>query len=569
MGMKELHQSLIDYEMTMLKAIADSRALSLATTSHIEAVHELAEALLSPVATTIILDDLSQEEKNGLQFLLGQGGQVEGARFARQYGSIRLMGSARLERERPWQSPQNPAEGLWYRGLIFKTFQVTRQGSREIVYIPDDLIPLLKPLLAQSQSSITDQPDQVPSPAFTISGSGRLRENFFRILVYLQTTPVRLQDKAELPTKDKQTLIQSLLPPILSSFTLAAELDFLLHLGQQANLLTIAHGRLRPEREATRNWLQASPTEQIQLLQNTWRADHTWNDLWHVPGLVPQPTGWENSPLLARSKILGYLEEIAGPTEMWLAIDDFIATIKQIDPDFQRSSRDYESWYIQDTQGNFLMGFEHWDRVEGALIRYILTHILLLLGFVDLGCATKNDKPTSFRLTSLGRMFLIGQIDQGEPAKKPGFFRADNNFCVHVPSHANLYDRFQLARFAQLDRYESSRAIYRVDQTSIARALRNGVTTDQITAFLTRVTNSQTPLKVIETIRTWGARHDTVKLEQVVLLRLKHEGLASELRQQPVLGRLLGELINPTTLLVPIDNLPEVRRLLIELGYLE
>jgi hypothetical protein len=111
--MKTLYQSLIDYELTLLKAIADSRAVSLDTSEHTEAVHRLVDVLLSPVDTAIVLDDLSPGEKEALQFLLEHGGQVEEARFARQYGVIRLMGSARLERERPWENPANPAEGLW------------------------------------------------------------------------------------------------------------------------------------------------------------------------------------------------------------------------------------------------------------------------------------------------------------------------------------------------------------------------------------------------------------------------------------------------------------------------
>jgi len=553
----------------MLKAIADLRAVPLDTSSHGEAVHQLTDAILSPVGTKIILDDLSQEEKQALQLLLDHGGQIEEARFARQYGAIRLMGPARLEREQPWQNPQNPAEGLWYRGLIFKAFQVTLQGNREIVYIPKDLLPLLNSTRSQTRPKEIEQPAQFPEPAFVVTSNGRLRENFFRLLVHLQTTPVRLQDKNELLPKDKQSLVQSLLPPTLPSFNLAAELDFLLHLGQQAGLLTIAHGRLRPEREATRNWLQRSPGEQVRVLQTTWRADHTWNDLWHVPGLVPQPTGWENSPLLARSKILGHLEKVANNGDSWRPIDQFITMIKQIDPDFQRSSSDYDSWYIQDNQGNFLMGFEHWDKVEGALIRYLLTHILFLIGVVDLGCAAKSNSPTSFRLTSLGKMFLNGRMDDIEPAPKPVFFRVDHNFSVHLPSRASLYDRFQLARFAQMERYDHGRVSYKISQASVARAFRNGVTSDQITAFLARVTNNQAPLKVIETIRNWSSRYATVRLEQVVLLHLKHEGLAAELRQQPILGRLIGEALNPTTLLVPVDNLPEVRRLLTELGYLD
>ena len=123
--MKSLYQSLIDYEMALLKAIANCRDVPLATPSKNEAVELLADALLSPTTIAITLTDLSKAEKEALQFLVDNEGQIESPRFTRQYGVIRPMGSARLERERPWQNPVNPAEGLWYRGLIFKAFQIT------------------------------------------------------------------------------------------------------------------------------------------------------------------------------------------------------------------------------------------------------------------------------------------------------------------------------------------------------------------------------------------------------------------------------------------------------------
>jgi hypothetical protein len=255
-------------------------------------------------------------------------------------------------------------------------------------------------------------------------------------------------------------------------------------------------------------------------------------------------------------------------TEAWWSIDDFVSTIKRIDPDFQRPNGDYESWYIQDTQGNFLMGFGHWDEVEGALIRHLLTHILPILGIVDLGCTSAVSQPTSFRFTPPGQFFLAGQ-----PApistQRQTYLRADNNFRVRVPPSASLYDRFQLARFAQLERREEGRAIYLITRGSVHRAIKNGITVEQITAFLNRATNNQAPLRVVEMLRTWGARHEVLRIEQVTLLRFKDEHILAELRQQTGIDQLLGESLNPTTVLVPAAHLPELRRLLAEMGYLD
>ena len=74
---------------------------------------------------------------------------------------------------------------------------------------------------------------------------------------------------------------------------------------------------------------------------------------------------------------------------------------------------------------------------------------------------------------------------------------------------------------------------------------------------------------MVETLRSWGARRSTVKIERATLLRLTDESLVAELQQHPELHSLLGEVIGPQTILIPADKVKELRRLLAELGYLE
>lgn len=567
MGMKPLRQSLIDYELPLLQAIAECRAVPLTGLSKMDVVTTLTTALLSPVTAAIGLDDLSPPEAAALQFLLAQGGQAEAARFSRQFGTIRPMGAARLERERPWQNPANPAEGLWYRGFIFKAFLVTDTGGQEMVYIPTDVQPLLTPAAPPPATSLPFHLETTSPPTSVLPSDGRLRENIFSLLVCLQTQPIRWQGRGELSSKDREFLRNSLLPPLSLQMTPDAELDFLLHLGQRAELFETGYGRLRLNRAAVRDWLQSPPAHQLFTLQNAWRADPTWNDLWHVPGLSPQPTGWENSPLLARSKILGFLQHLTATPQAWYLIADFVAAIKRADPDFQRPNGDYQSWYIQDEQGQSLMGFDHWDSVEGGLIRYVVGQLLPALNLVEVGPAT--DTPDCFCVTAAAADFLSGRPAATTPPHQPAYLRLDENFRVRVPAQSSLYDRFQLARIAILEQRENKRATYQITRASVGRALQNGVTPDQITAFLTRATNNQAPLKVIETLRTWSSRFGAVKLEQAVLLRVEDDRQLTELRQHPALRPLLGEVLGPTTILIPAQNLPKVRQILIDLGYLE
>ena len=566
--MKPVRQSLLDYDFSLLNVIAQQRNAVLDTSIKTEAVDQLTELLLSPVDTAIITDHLPKPAKEALSYVLHNGGQVDRAKFVRRFGSIRPMGTARLERERPWEQPVSTAEILWYLGFIYKGFQVTQEGGREMTFIPTDMQPLLASFAPENIRPHSFQLAVYPTPAHIIDSKDRLRENFFNLLVYLQTTPVRLQPGGNIPDKNRQELIGQLLPQPIAAYPASAELDFLLHLGQRSNLLTIAYNRLKPDPEPVKRWLQADVMQQNLQLQNAWRADPTWNDLWHVPGLSPQPTGWENSPLRARSKILGYLEQVIPATTHWFSIDDFITAVKQTDPDFQRPDGNYESWYIKDEQDNLLMGFKHWDNVEGTLIRYFIAHILFIFDAVHLGTSSPESPPDYFQFTRLGIDFLRGVSSATAANSSFAHLRINNRFQVRVPAQSNLYDRFQLARFADLEQREPNRIIYRITQTSFGRALKNGVTHDQVTAFLTRSTQNNIPLKVIETLRAWGTRYGTVKLEQVAILRLEQPSLATELQRSAQIAPLLGEALGPTTFLIAGENVGPLRKLLKEMGYM-
>ena len=77
------------------------------------------------------------------------------------------------------------------------------------------------------------------------------------------------------------------------------------------------------------------------------------------------------------------------------------------------------------------------------------------------------------------------------------------------------------------------------------------------------------PLKVVETLRQWGTRFGTARLEQVTILRLSDPQVLLDLRQQPELAQILGDVVGPTTILVPSNHVSTVRKILRELGYID
>ncbi len=116
-----------------------------------------------------------------------------------------------------------------------------------------------------------------------------------------------------------------------------------------------------------------------------------------MPGIILEGI-WKNDPLKARQVIMEKIRALDG--SCWWSIDSFISSMKLSQPDFQRPGGDYDSWMIRSRKnGNNLRGYEHWDQVEGALIRYILQGPLHWLGYIDLGVSSKRVPPEAFRLS--------------------------------------------------------------------------------------------------------------------------------------------------------------------------
>ena len=566
--MKLLKEALVDYDLILLQGIAAKRGLEPPANRNPERLTAFCEALLSPVSVAIVLDDLTPDEQAALDALVAQGNVMDAARFGRQFGEIRSMGSNRMLRETPWNEPLNTAEGLWYRGLIFKGFQHTLNGPEEIVFIPDDLqanLPLPPAENPQFQVALASPPTHSQESHLSA------REDLFMLLVYLQTNPPQWPADDEIPLPHLTPLLEQL------SYRLALEhtevgqhwLAFLFHLGRRLNFFSQQGSLLRLNTRVVRGWLQKSAGQQIQQLQAAWRSDPTWNDLWHVPGLHPKPTGWDNSPLLGRAKILGYLAELS--VAEWFKIDTFVRAIKKVEPEFQRPAGDFQSWYIYDAEGRSLMGFEHWDQIEGGLIRYLLTTMLYNLGMVDLGAPGDGLPPHTFRITALGHAFLQPDSKPLPTEARPiaPLYIEATKFAVRVPHNASLYDRFQLARFTQFGRREKGRVIYQITRARYLEALAQRITFEQIVTFLTRATKGQTPLAIVEALRTWGTRADAVKLEQHTILRVNNPALTPELLNHPEIAPLLGQPLGTDALLVPEANVAELRRLLVAHGYLE
>src|SRR5512136_1892104 len=120
--MRTLLTSLAEHPMAMLRGIAELDGVTLTTNARDDAAAQLAAALAEPGAIDAALASCSEAGRAAWAALRAASGRLKTPIFTRGHGALRPVGPARLEREAVWLQPQNGAEELWYRGLIFRGF---------------------------------------------------------------------------------------------------------------------------------------------------------------------------------------------------------------------------------------------------------------------------------------------------------------------------------------------------------------------------------------------------------------------------------------------------------------
>ena len=84
--MRELHRFLIDYDMSMLRALARNRGNTLTSNRQTEAADELAALLLEPISVQTALARLSPAAREALGVLQAAGGRMRVSSFSRRFG---------------------------------------------------------------------------------------------------------------------------------------------------------------------------------------------------------------------------------------------------------------------------------------------------------------------------------------------------------------------------------------------------------------------------------------------------------------------------------------------------
>lgn len=570
--MKPLHLTLQDdTDAALLPVFAKFWKINIAGLNRDAQIAALREVMTDPARAEAAWDSLDDQQRGALQMLIGSGGKMPMAKFGRLFGEPRQMGVAQIERENPLQKPQNVAEGLYYRGLMAQTFEVADTGPRVIAYVPEELtraLPLkktsypdLKPsaeAIAQAQSQMeTSEPFVEPLNAESV---GNIRQadtsvidDLTTLLAYLQLRAPEIEGET-LTREDRDSVKRHLLKPEEDRLT------FLFLLGQSADLIELQAGKAYPKRAETRRWLSAPRYEQLKTLTDAWRASKLYRDLWHVPGLHPDPGGEldEYDPAVARASVIELLGELV-PKQEWWSLEAFIGAVKESEPDFQRPGGDYQSWYIRNDKGDYLTGFENWEAIEGGLLEFYTTGPMHWLGLMD-----RADDAA--RLTAYGRAFL-SQANWPTPPEPEDRITLKDDGTFLVSRKVSRVDRFQVARFASWvtpgDPYT-----YRLDAAAIQQANEQGINTEHITSFISRALGgAPVPAGITRLLDKWkGGPTASMTLEQLLVLRTTAPETLDTIYNNPALRRYLGARLGPMAVIVRAGQWEALRAALGEQG---
>lgn len=568
--MTDLRSTLFEYDLHLLQIIANRWDVDLDTRDEKVAAERIAEAMLNPAQAEHEWSRLSDAERGALQMLLAsRQHKMPAVQFGRLYGEIRQIGAGAREREKPHLAPKGIGEILFYRGLLAMGFDESKTGLQPYVFVPDDLAAILP--IHQTGYDLSAEPDDFPdeddeeqetsaeesvedieevelemeAPPHQHKADTTLVDDMTTLLAYLQVHEARLES-GYLANELQDDLLAQFVGP-----KEYARLDLLIQLAGQMGLIAVVNNVFQPVRQNARTWLESIRTAQVKSLVDAWRTSEGYNELWLVPSLEPEATGWQNDSTLPRETLRGVFEAVTAET--WVALDGVVAEIKAVEPDFQRPGGDYSSWYIRERRtGEYLRGFESWNAVEGALLKFIVAGPLHWLGLVDLGMDTPDGIPIACHLNVFGKAWAgHGDWPNRKDPETPLTLEASGKLLV--PRAASRIDRFQLARFTEwgdpADPY-----VYLLNSKGFKRAEQQGIKPENVETFLQRTVHTIPP-HVHALIENWRkAQGASAVMQKMVVLRVDTEALMEVIWETPEIRRFLGVKLGPLAVAVREDQ---------------
>lgn len=537
--MPDIQHTLQGNDLGFLKMVAGAWGIELNAPDAHTGLLLLVNAMLNRTLVNEIVEALPPAAAQALRALIETEGRMTWAVFTRRFGEVRAMGAGRRDRERPDLKPASPAEVLWYRALIGKTFLNLPPEPQEYAYIPDDLLELMNPIPSS-------QPEPLGRPASPGETAHPLPANDL-ILDRACSLLAALRSGLALPEQETQDWAPS-----------AAQLTALL---RSAGLIDTAGV---PLPEPTRAFLEAPRAEALAWLVKKWMESPGFNELLLLPGLKFEGE-WANNPLQTRSQVIEMLSHL--PTDRWWSLNSFVSGVFEAHPDFQRPAGDYDSWFIRrESDGQYLCGIASWDEVDGALLRLIITGPMHWLGIYDLAAPEPGAAPAAFRPSAWAEALWHGSPPRGLALENQPV-KAGSDGLIRLPALSPRSLRYQVARFCNWEGESREEYRYRLSPASLERARQQGLKTSHLVTLLRKHSSGPLPPTLLQALERWEKFGPQAQIETVTILRLSSAEILNSLRQSRA-GRFLGEAVSPTVVIVKPGGEQVVLRTLAEMGYL-
>jgi hypothetical protein len=323
---------------------------------------------------------------------------------------------------------------------------------------------------------------------------------------------------------------------------------------------------LRPAPQPTRAFLAAPRAEAWAALVHSWKRSTSWNDLANVSHLEAAGGKWPNDPLIGRLAILGALSSI--PAGEWQSIESFVHKLKGDDPAFQRPGGDFEAWYLSDRRnGSYLRGFESWDLVEGALVRYLITGPLHWLGVVDLGTTGAGSTEFAFRLTDRARI-LWDPESIAVSSEVEANARLGTDGRLQVPRSASRTLRYQVGRFAAWEARTDQGYSYLLTPSALERGARQGLRMHHIRGALQAICGATLSPPMLKALERWEKRGTEARIRRAWVLLVTEPRILAELRAGRTTARYLADDLGPGAVRIKERNWEALRAAAARLGIL-
>jgi hypothetical protein len=320
--------------------------------------------------------------------------------------------------------------------------------------------------------------------------------------------------------------------------------------------------------------------ERARRCYRAWLESTFWNEIGAIPDVIvrPAPTPLEpahEETVRARRSVVEQIVRLAASGDQELPA--FIARLKLRVPYllFPRHYGPREERYSVGSnpygrdfrlRRGWLTHREGWYLVEGGFIRAVMSGPLRWQGLVSVQEEGQGGK---FRLTA-GATAVMGAVDLAPEDVEPVWGRLviQPNFEMIALAPVSESLLVQLDHFAERISLERI-AQYRLTRASVMRAIQRGMRAEEMEALLSQAADSPLPQNVQYSLTEWERQARRVELwRSAVLLEVADAPLLDQLLADAEIAPLLGRRLTPVTIMVSASQMPRLRELLWQRGYL-